>query len=328
MSIQKKLFDSFELPALTALFGAAGLQFVDIGGRDSAFYPLLTLAPFAHYVSCEPDAGEAARLKEALPREAPWRGVTVIEEAIATRRGLSSLHLTRAAGMSSLLPPDGAVAGRTHMAGKFAVVSVSEVPTIPLDDAARRYAFEDATFLKLDTQGSELDILQSGDRLVRESLVGVHTELWFQPFYTGQPLFADVDAHLRARGFSLFTLSRTALRRAGYRPALYSKRMVAWAHCLYMREPATLLQASDPLRQLSRLLAVALAFQQFDVAFEVVGLLGSRDLVPSDEVTRLDADVEQCAVAATRQARYKASQLKTDDEAVLAASYRDRGRLE
>jgi len=54
------------------------LKFIDIGGRGSAFYPVLTLAPFANYFVSEPDAAEADALAERLPLEAPWRSVTLM----------------------------------------------------------------------------------------------------------------------------------------------------------------------------------------------------------------------------------------------------------
>ena len=88
----------------------------------------------------------------------------------------------------------------------------------------------------------------------------------FRSFYKGQSLFADVDAFLRARGFSLFTLTRTQLRRAKPQEALYSARMAAWAHCLYLREPETCLtgHAEPDRRILTTLLAFACVFHQFD----------------------------------------------------------------
>jgi hypothetical protein len=104
------------------------------------------------------------------------------------------------------------VTGRFYLHRKFAVTGTASVPLVPLDDAAALYGFFDACFLKIDTQGTELDILESGPRLVGESLLGVHVECSFRPFYKGQPLFADVDGHLRRHGFELCSLGRTNVR--------------------------------------------------------------------------------------------------------------------
>jgi FkbM family methyltransferase len=329
MPLPKKLFTVLDLPVLRALIADAGLTVVDIGGRGSAFYPMLTVAPFTHYVVSEPDAAEAARLREELPREAPWREITVIDAAIGSRRGRARLYVTSEPGMSSLLQPDAEVVGRVYLAGKFDVVNEVDVPVVPLDDASVEHGFADASFVKIDTQGTELDILQSAPRLVAESLLGVHTEACFQPFYRGQAVFADVDAFLRRQGFVLFTLNRTSLRRRGFRPSLYSKRMVAWAHCLYLREPEHVMMAADLDRRrlLGRFLALALAFQHLDLAFELAALARRAALLPASDLARLDDEVERCAEFTTRYVRKKVD-TATPADTLLSPSFRDKGRLE
>ena len=122
MPIPRKLFFVHELPVLRALLHDADLKFIDVGGRGSAFHPLLTLARFAHYFVSEPDAPEAAALAERLPREAVWRAVTVMTEAVAGRHGTANLYLTAQPGMSSLLEPNPTVIGRFVLGSKFAVV--------------------------------------------------------------------------------------------------------------------------------------------------------------------------------------------------------------
>jgi hypothetical protein len=59
--------------------------------------------------------------------------------------------------------------------------------------------------LKLDLQGAELSALRG----LRERIADVRvilTEVEFAPLYDGQPLFGDLDVHLRGAGFRLFHL--------------------------------------------------------------------------------------------------------------------------
>jgi FkbM family methyltransferase len=321
MPLPKKLFTALDLPVTRALLRDAGLTFVDIGGRGSALDPLLTLAPFARYVVSEPDAAEARRLESSLPREAEWQGVTVFDRAIASREGEVTLRLTAEPGMSSLLDPDPAVTETFPLASKFEVSSRVTVPAVPLDMAASRYAFEDAAFLKLDTQGTELDILQSGPQLVA-GLLGVFTEVSFRPFYRNQALFADVDAYLRGAGFSLCSMNRTLLRRARFRPALYSRRMVTWAHCLYLREPASLLGHPGAARRLARLLGLSLAFQHFDLAFETAAA-GARAGFDVDAVA-LESEIECASQLSLRYLRHKLATASPAADGLTASSARDK----
>lgn len=315
-------------PVLSELLTGADLKLVDIGGRGEAFAGAATLARFAHYYVSEPDTAEAARLAEALSKETPWRGLTVFVEAIALQGGAATLRLTREPGMSSLLEPDARVAGRYWIAHKFELVGQATVPAIGLDEAAGRYGFTGAAFLKLDTQGSELDILRSGPNLVRGSLVGVQTEVSFQPFYRGQPLFADVDSHLRANGFTLITMNRTLLRRAGFDESLYSRRTITWAHCLYLREPDELQTAGERgPADLVRLLALAIAFHHFDLALDIVGRLAGTGLSDAS-TTRLGDEVRQLAVEVTGKISRVLAKDDNKSDRLTARVLKDRRRYE
>src|SRR4030095_2262722 len=229
-------------------------------------------------------------------------------------------------GMSSLLEPDSRLTQRYYMGKKFGVTDVVQVPTISLDAAASQYGFADATFLKIDTQGTELEILQSARQLL-PSLVGIHTESLFQPFYKKQPFFADVDRFLRQAGFELVTLNRTMLRRAAYRNALYSTREIAWSHFVYLRDATTLAAAPRAsLKGIGRLLALAVAFQQFDLAFEIVPVVRSAGFLDAREEKQLDQDIERCAVYATRHVVRKAGSDRV--AALMAGSFRDKSQLD
>jgi hypothetical protein len=217
------------------------------------------------------------------------------------------------------------VTRRYCLRSKFEVVAVRKVRALPLDEAAARYEFENAAFLKLDTQGTELEILRSGARLVAGPVVGIYVEASFHSFYRGQALFGEVDGYLRDNGFALFSLSRTLLRRSGYRESLYSKRVIAWAHCLYFREPETLpARAGAHARvQLVRLLGLALAFEFYDLAFEIVAVAEGASCFSRSELSALPKELGAFCRAGTRH-RLRHAPQPIDREAVLAPSFRDR----
>jgi FkbM family methyltransferase len=327
--VESQPFGAAKFPVMNALLDEAGMKLVDIGGRGSALPALLCLAPFSGYYVSEPDRQEAERLQQHLPLRAPWRAVTVFREAIASRHGEATLYVTAEPGMSSLLEPDVQVTRRFYLGNKFTVESTINVPTVSLDEAAAQYGFGDACFLKLDTQGTELEILQSGARLVSESVLAVHVECAFHPFYKGQALFADVDAYLRQRGFVLVTLNRTNLRRASYRETIYSRRVTAWAHCLYLREPETLAATHRAClrHHASRLLGLMLAFEQYDLALELAALFSRVAIVDTQDATRLADEMRRKCRDSTRHIARR-GQAEGLGQALLAPSFRDKNRLE
>jgi FkbM family methyltransferase len=320
----KKLFSGQELPTLTPALARAGLTLVDIGGRGDAVPELVTLAPFAHHVVCEPDAREADRLEEQL-RGSAWRRATVIREALASSEGHATLFLTREPGLSSLRRPRAGVVAQLPFADRFDLADTLEVATLPLDTAAEKYGFTDACFVKLDTQGTELEILRSGTRLL-PSVLGVMVEVSFREWYEGQALAHHVAEFLHEHGFELFSLSRTNLRRRGFRPEVFSRRTTTWAHAVYFREPATLLTGAIDVQrmQLIRLVGLALAFQFIDAAFDAAAVAGEIGAV--DDGAGLRADVERCADAITRYRLHGATEDERRER--LAASFKDKRQRE
>lgn len=248
--------------ALERLFAEADLCLVDVGARGAPRPELRRLAGYSRLIAFEPEVAEAERLKDALRDELPWREVMLVPQAIAGRCAEMTLHLTHHPGMSSLLPVDEAVAARYWKADAFRSAGSQTVSGTTLDDAAHRFGFRGACFLKLDTQGTELEILRSGAALVRDALIGIDVETLFQPFYSRQSLFPDVDVHLRECGFLLVGMRPWFMRASGYDAALFSQRQPVWAHCLYLRDQARL----NGVRDHARHLAIALAYEHFDLA--------------------------------------------------------------
>jgi hypothetical protein len=105
------------------------------------------------------------------------------------------------------------------------------VPVVPLDQWAEAQSVTDISFLKIDTQGSELDILE-GSRHVVKNCVGVQVEVEFSPIYHNQPLFADVDAWLRKQGFHLWQLTELT----SYTEKRKRIGRLFWANGIYFRD--------------------------------------------------------------------------------------------
>lgn len=85
----------------------------------------------------------------------------------------------------------------TNLAEVFKVTDQTQKQTIRLDDIEET---KGADYLKIDVQGSEVDVFNGADKLLDEITV-VHTEVCFASLYKNQPLFAEIDQHLRNKGF-------------------------------------------------------------------------------------------------------------------------------
>jgi FkbM family methyltransferase len=109
----------------------------------------------------EPNLAVAARVMGRL------RNYVVIPMAIALKDGTAELKLTAVDAASSLLEMDEEVAAKwIGGAADLAVVNRQVVHTMRLDTFMNRMGIEHVHFLKVDTQGADLDVVRSaGDRL-------------------------------------------------------------------------------------------------------------------------------------------------------------------
>lgn len=253
--------------SIARLLDEADFTIVDIGAREGVRPEMRVLAPFGSLVACEPEAEEAKRLQAQLAEELPWRNVIVLPVAIADTTGTATLHVSTRPGMSSLLPPNPDVVARYYKSTAFTVGTTQEVPTMRLDEAAAEYGFSDASLLKVDTQGTELAILESGSQLLQDAVEAVYLESLFHEFYRGQSLFADTDAFLRGFGFILVDMRVMTMRGRGYARDIVSRRQPVWAHCLYLRDPEIVRARGS--RSQARWLGIALAYQHHDLAYEI-----------------------------------------------------------
>jgi FkbM family methyltransferase len=246
---------------------------IDVGARRGIIEDLLPLAFALDAWGVEPDPAECARLNRlAVAGGHPWRSLQYVPIALG-RAGRRPLRLYRNRECSSLLEADVPRARTFGRDGYFELDGLTEVETVPLDVAAREYGFADAVFMKLDVQGAELEILESGPDLVGRRLLGIRTEVEFVPIYLHQPLWADVDGHLRRAGFvPMAFLETRRWRRAcaadrNGSEQLHAPGQLVHTDLLYLREPEALDGGTDAGAQaLAALGLLALTYGHADLA--------------------------------------------------------------
>ena len=151
-------------------------------------------------VSFEPLSTAFKSLEQACASDAGWEAVPV---ALGGAPGKATLHVSSNSWSSSLLEM---LPGLVEAAPESAFVGAEEVTVQTLAWALDKYRENtEATFLKLDVQGSERAIIEgAGDWLQR--LAGIQIELSLAPLYQGESLYLEMIALLSAKGFVLMDL--------------------------------------------------------------------------------------------------------------------------
>lgn len=105
----------------------------------------------------------------------------------------------------------------------YAVDEILQIKGMSFEDYRLKHNKPKPFFIKLDTQGSELDILKGFGEMNWENIVSIETEIEFVEQYEEQPLFQDIHNYLTDKGFYLFELHRqpTYLHRKGENKYFY-----------------------------------------------------------------------------------------------------------
>lgn len=189
-----------QLNSMISLLHKGPHTLIDIGasgGLNPRWKPFRSLLCS---VGFEPDPAEFSRLNQT-PQEI-W-----LDNALSDKKHKKTLYVTRSQTNTSLLKPNYNLLSQFQWSPHepirdHEVVKEIEIECDSIDNILLKQKIN-PDFLKVDTQGTELDILTGSLQTLKDHLLIVESEVEFAPIYEGQPLFADVDSFMRAQGFYL-----------------------------------------------------------------------------------------------------------------------------
>lgn len=242
----------------TAISGES-VVLVDAGARGGLGEPWSSVpAGLLRVLAFEPDAGEAARLNAAAPKS-----IEYVAAALWDVEGEVGLNLAEVPSTSSIYPPDHERLRRyeeRHGAPRRTVETLT-VPATTLDRVLEDRGLA-CDFLKVDVQGSELEVLRGGGRALDHVLAAV-VETWSVPIHRGQGRVGAVLEELSRHGLDLFDLGVAAAwyRRGAESESLTAKRQITGIDIFVLRDPPP----ADPI-SLAKAAAFADAYGFPDVA--------------------------------------------------------------
>jgi FkbM family methyltransferase len=195
---------------LQAVFSKLGINCVlDVGAHHGAFVEIVRDAGFDGFVaSFEPVEESFAHLAAASERDPAWQ---VHRLALGRESGSAAMNVARDARFSSFRRG-------SQYAGEFFRESLPEdrqdVQVARLDaifDEVVPLA-EPRAFLKLDTQGWDLDVLE-GATACLHSIWAIQCEVAVKPLYADAPTYLDALPRMTELGFELsgiFPVARDA----------------------------------------------------------------------------------------------------------------------
>ncbi len=174
------------------------LTLVDVGARWGVNPNWAGLEDLTRIICFEPDPAECQRLSASAPPN-----ITYVPTALAEVNGPMPLWITVDPACTSRYRPHDALVATYPALTVMRPKECIELDARSLDDVLASEGLPAPDVIKLDTQGSELDILRGTvGNLAACSAIDVEVE--FNALYEGAHVFADVDTFLRGHGFSLW----------------------------------------------------------------------------------------------------------------------------
>ena len=157
------------------------------------------------YVAFEPDAEEATRLR-AIYAKSTIFSYEVHETALDRQKGTRDFHLLKHRGLSSCLKPDLTSECFRHLKpGQAEIERIIRIETERTDDFFARLGVV-PDFLKVDTEGTEQDVIEGCEGLFAKGVLGIRSSCNFQPCFIGQKLFSESHDYLLKHDYMLLNL--------------------------------------------------------------------------------------------------------------------------
>jgi len=183
----------------------------DIGARGGHLGELAGLKQYLKYYGYDADTKECARL--AASAVSGFVDHRILPYYVGKEDGPVNFNIYRSPGDSSRLQPNERF--QKEFNPNLVIEQEVQVDSARLDTIIRKEKLDWPDFIKLDTQGTELEILHSSPISVSNAML-VETEVEFIEMYQGQHLYHDVAAYMYDKGFDLLYLNRVFQTRPQY----------------------------------------------------------------------------------------------------------------
>jgi FkbM family methyltransferase len=190
---------------LRGLFERYGIDCVfDVGGNLGHYHDLIRdqVGFRGLIISFEPVSQYAELLKKRAADEANW---VVCDFALGSAPDTRQINVTKAPGLSSFLSPKKDVVEGFWRDDSFTSPQTVRIKRLDdvMGDLRRNHSF-DAPYLKIDTQGFDLEVLKGATRALSANVFrALQMEASVRPIYDGAPTYDQMVNYLYEAGFEL-----------------------------------------------------------------------------------------------------------------------------
>lgn len=265
-------------------FASDPVVLCDIGARGGIEQHWHCYGQQARFIGFEPDSQECNRLNQEFTEQ----NYEFYPVALGKQKETRTFFICRYPGGSSFYPANRSFLERfpSEHSEELDVINTAELNTVNLDLLTQEKSISNIDFIKLDVEGSELDILQGAENILKQSVLGVSLEVLFHSSLRSQPSFSEIDLFLNSLGFHLFDLAiyRHARKTLDLPLGLFGNTeigQVLWGQALYFRDFVGEIKSDSITREWdkTKILKLASLMEIFclpDCAIEIIQMGASR----------------------------------------------------
>jgi FkbM family methyltransferase len=204
---------------------------IDVGAADGDFAAeMRQICPAASLLLVEPFPASANKLRSRFGNDA---NIDIVSVALSNVAGTRDFHVYPESTQNSLMMKTEAVPE-----------DVIRVEVSTLDDIVEKYKVPGPLFIKIDTQGQDLQVLQGGRDILRRYKPLIQVEVIFSSLYQEQCSPADLMRFMYDEGYSLadFSMQHTdAQGRLAYADWIFTPESPAmYLEAFYCRDSVML----------------------------------------------------------------------------------------
>ena len=288
-SNQQQDFSTEGFEKLNSFFNLSKINIFDIGSRvtkknnNNIASRLSLLKQNSTLLICDADNRSIDESEKKLSNDG-WRKIISFPYALSnSKEKFIPLYVTKQLGLSSLLKPNESFLKKLpgFIKSKFLIENEINIPNKKLIDVTKENDLDEISHIDIDTQGTELDILKSGEKIIEKNLISITTEVSFQEIYEGQCLFKDIDSYLSKFGFEIFELDRSMILND---PEInYSKKVLFQGDALYFKNPDFIVSNhKNPGLDLMKLITLLVTFHHLNESIRILNNKKYRQLISSN----------------------------------------------
>ena len=167
------------------------------GEFNESFHILLDHFPGSEIYAFEVDKEECEKLNKSCKK-----GMKFFPIALGEKRETRKFYETYMPVCSSLYEPKQKFLELYNNLNVAYLKNTTEIDTISVDEFSKSHNLEYVDFIKIDIQGSELDVFKWGVKTLKKTLIIVSEVEWVEQ-YIDQPLFGDVSSFLKDQDFMI-----------------------------------------------------------------------------------------------------------------------------